>query len=75
MNSNNTFKNKIINKLFAYKYIYIYIYNLATIIEGDPKAPFLIPTIGITVRVFTKTSVQSQVESYQRLKKWYLMPP
>ena len=22
-----------------------------------------------------KTGVQSQVESYQRLKKWYLMPP
>ena len=22
-----------------------------------------------------KTWVQSQVESYQRLKKWYLMPP
>ena len=30
------------------------------------------------VRVFTNSPgdwVQSQVESYQRLKKWYLMPP
>ena len=28
------------------------------------------------VRVFTnETWVQSQVASYQRLKKWYLMPP
>ena len=25
--------------------------------------------------VCRETGVQSQVESYQRLKKWYLMPP
>ena len=34
--------------------------------------------IGLTSRVFAngpKTRVQSQVKSYQRLKKWYLMPP
>ena len=33
---------------------------------------------GLAVRVFAngrETWVQSQVESYQRLKKWYLMPP
>ena len=28
----------------AYIYIYIYIYKLATIVEGDPKAPFSIAT-------------------------------
>ena len=36
------------------------------------------PDIGIMVRVFANGPgdfVQSQVESYQRLKKWYLMPP
>ena len=27
-----------------YIYIYIYIYKLATIVEGDPKAPFSIAT-------------------------------
>ena len=34
--------------------------------------------IGLVGRVFAngpETRVQSQVESYQRLKKWYLMPP
>ena len=34
--------------------------------------------IGMMFRVFAndlKKGVQSQVESYQRLKKWYLMPP
>ena len=34
--------------------------------------------IGLMSRVFTKireAGVQSQIESYQRLKKWYLMPP
>ena len=29
----------------------------------------------MVVRVFNLAWVQSQVESYQRLKKWYLMPP
>ena len=29
---------------------------------------------GLAVRVFANGPVQSQVESYQRLKKWYLMP-
>ena len=36
------------------------------------------PDIGMMVRVFANGPgpwVQSQVESYQRLKKWYLMPP
>ena len=34
--------------------------------------------IGLMSRVFAngpEDEVQSQVESYQRLKKWYLMPP
>ena len=26
-------------------------------------------------KIVRKTRVQSQVETYQRLKKWYLMPP
>ena len=30
--------------------------------------------IGMMVRVFANGPVQSQVESYQRLEKWYLMP-
>ena len=37
-----------------------------------------LPGIGMMVRVFAnarETWVQSQVKSYQRLKKWYLMPP
>ena len=36
------------------------------------------PLIGLVGRVFASGSgvrVQSQVESYQRLKKWYLIPP
>ena len=28
-----------------------------------------------TLPMVRETRVQSQVESYQRLKKWYLMPP
>ena len=39
---------------------------------------FRTPDIGLAVRVFTngrETWVQSQVESYQRLQKYYLMPP
>ena len=31
--------------------------------------------IGLAVTADRETWVQSQVESYQRLKKWYLMPP
>ena len=31
--------------------------------------------IGLVNRVAQETGVQSQVESYQRLKRWYLMPP
>ena len=36
------------------------------------KLPFQYRTIGTMV---WETGVQSPVESYQRLKKWYLMPP
>ena len=41
-------------------YIYIYIY---------------IWPLGLLGRVFTNGLVQSQVKSYQRLKKWYLISP
>ena len=35
----------------------------------------VVPDIGIMVRVAQETWVQFQVKSYQRLKKWYFMPP
>ena len=62
-----SFKNDVTDKLLVYKLyicIYIYIYTYQTIgimLECSPMV--------------WKTGVQSQVESYQRLKKWYLMPP
>ena len=34
-----------------------------------------VPQPGIKGKYARETWVQSQVESYQRLKKWYLMPP
>ena len=39
MSSNNSFKNKVTHKLFTWK-SYIYKFKLATLVEGDPKAPF-----------------------------------
>ena len=42
------------------------------------KVIIIVASIGLMSRVFSngpETWVQSQVESYQRLKKWYLMPP
>ena len=55
---------------------------MSTVVEGDQKAPFSIAT---TPRcgggryslplIAPETRVQSQVESYQRLKKRYLIPP
>ena len=53
-------------------YIYIYIY-IHTHIYTHTHWP-----IGVEGRMFTicqETRVQSQDESYQRLEKWYLMPP
>ena len=48
----------------VYIYIYIYIYiNAGSLIEWV-ECSVMAREIGI----------QSQVESYQRLKKWYLMP-
>ena len=49
--------------MFVCKYVYIYLHTLLS--------------IGLISRVFTngQTGVQSQFVSYQRLKKWYLMPP
>ena len=38
MSSNKSFKNKVANKLFAYKsYIYIYIYIYKNQLENSPK--------------------------------------
>ena len=48
--------------VYIYIYIYIYIYGL----------------IGLVGRVFANLSgdlVLSQLASYQRLQKWYLIPP
>ena len=42
-------------------YIHIYTSSLAEWIQCSPMAP--------------QTRIQSQVKSYQRLKKWYLIPP
>ena len=40
------------------------------------RLSYIMIMIGLPVRVFARqTGVQSQVESYQRLKKWYLLPP
>ena len=53
----------VTQKLFVYNsyiYIYIYIYILVLWIEFSPMA--------------RETGLQLQVESYQRLKKWYMIP-
>ena len=64
----------------------IYKSKLATVVEGDQKAPF---SMANTPRrregrysLWVECSpmaweivVQSQFESYQKVKKWYLMPP
>ena len=50
--------------IYIYTYIYICTYTghwAIRVLECSPMA--------------RETWVQSQVESYQRLKKWYLMPP
>ena len=71
-----------------YIYIYIYIYH-QVVLQGRISLTILSlsaikklkpynRTIGIIVSVHQmsqETGVQSQVESYQRLKKWYLMRP
>ena len=60
ISSNDSFKKKVTNKLFTYKsYSKV---KFETMVVGDP------PIAG-------ETGVQSQVESYQSLKKWYLIPP
>ena len=55
----NTYK-KIFSEIYALLFSYLY-RTLAKGLECSPMA--------------RETWVQSQVESYQRLKKWYLMPP
>ena len=51
--------------IFVYIYIYVCIYCICTYI-------YMYVYISPMAR---ETCVQSQVESYQRLLKWYLMPP
>ena len=82
----------------------LYFFKLATVVEGDPKAPFSIATTPryrgrysfpwiaplyprslhgplantLLIRlspIARESGVQFQVETYQRLKKWYLMLP
>ena len=44
MSYNGLVKNKVIHKIFTFKsYIYMKV-KLATVVEGDPKAPFSIAT-------------------------------
>ena len=56
-------------------YIYIYIYKIsAKANENELVWMFLVELyVGMIVKVFA-VMVQSQIESFQRLKKWYLMP-
>ena len=49
--------------LFQHKNVYIYIYI------------YMNRTLAWWLECSPMAKVQSQVESYQRLKKWYLMPP
>ena len=42
------------------------------------RIPYIWQSIGLVVQcspMSRETGVQSQVESYQRLKKWYMIPP
>ena len=48
-------------QLYDFKYSYLIIIWFVKWLESSPMA--------------WETGVQSQVKSYQRLKKWYLMPP
>ena len=79
-NRKNSCHNKVVHFLkILYIYIYIYIPLRKVISLIFDQA------IGLMHKVFAKcikclpmaweTAVQSQVESYQRLKKWYLIPP
>ena len=54
----------------------IVIFILLQHIGTYPSLPFLIYFLDIGIMVCSSMVwVQSQVESYQRFKKWYLMPP
>ena len=69
--------NKVTIILLVSLYIYIYIYIYwRTVVEGKSKPPFLNRPIGMMCPpIIGENGVQSHVESYQKLKKWYLMPP
>ena len=43
--------------------------------KKETVIPIVIGAFGIDTKGLVQTGFQSQVESYQRLKKWYLMPP
>ena len=53
----------------------MYIYTLR---QSNTQTHKYIPTLALRLEcspMARETGVQSQVESYQRFKKWYLMPP
>ena len=61
-----------------YIYIYIYIYVCVGGVNNGQKFPMFIIKMQTWVEcspMARETRVQSQVESYQRLKKWYLILP
>ena len=67
--------------LELYIYIYIYItlpYNIVLLKVNRESYMLLFRPLDLLVEcspMVQETGVQSQVESYQRLKKWYLMLP
>ena len=63
--------------LRVYIYIYIYIYCRTNVlcVDGILRVFIYIYIERECSPMARETWVQSQVESYQRLKKWYLMPP
>ena len=68
------------NSLFLIQFNLIYFFIPYRFSGIDFKALLLALTGPLTkcvdcLLMVRETGVQSQVESYQRLKKWYLMPP
>ena len=58
-----------------YIYIYIYIYTIYIYIYIHIFVYVYISLAKWAEYLGWETGIQSEVESYQRLKKWYIMPP